>query len=143
MRLVCVTLDCPDDWNTHTALHEGGFAALERVTLAAANSFVMALPLTGGTQSEVFLQTAAKVSLTLPRERGEITLSICAPHFAYAPVSAGEQIGEAVWTMDGEVIARAPLYTMHDVQRIEKKRTPLSWLRTVFDVIKGLLWKNK
>ena len=143
VRLVCVTLDCPDDWNTHTALHEGGFAALERVTLAAANSFVMALPLTGGTQSEVFLQTAAKVSLTLPRERGEITLSICAPHFAYAPVSAGEQIGEAVWTMDGEVVARTPLYAMHNVQRIEKKRTPLSWLRTVFDVIKGLLWKNK
>lgn len=143
VRLICVTLDCPDDWKTHSALHESGFAAYERVTLAGANSFAAALPVTGGTQGEVYLQTAAEVSLTLPRHRGEITCTVCAPHFAYAPIKMGEQMGEAVWTMDGEIIARAPLYTMHDVQKTEIKRTPLSWLHTVFDVIKGLIWKNK
>ena len=102
-----------------------------------------ALPATGGTQGEVYLQTAAEVSLTLPRHRSEITCTVCAPHFVYAPIMAGEQVGEAVWTMDGEIIARAPLYAMHDVQKTEKKRTPLSWLRTAFEILKGLIWKNK
>lgn len=143
VRFVCVTLDCPDDWKTHTALHESGFAAYERVTLTNSGGFVASLPTVGGAQAEVYLQVGAEVSLTLPRERGEIVRTVCAPHFAYAPIAAGEQIGEAVWSMDGEIIARAPLYAMHDVQKTQKKRTPISWLRTVFEIIKGLLWKNK
>lgn len=52
-------------------------------------------------------------------------------------------MGEAIWRMDGEIIARVPLYAMHDVQKAEKKRTPFSWLRAVFEIIKGLIWKNK
>ena len=143
VRLVCVTLDCPDDWKTHTALHESGFAAYERVTLADADSFVLSLPVTGGTSGEVYLQTCTEVALTLPRNRSEITCTLHTPHFSYAPVKAGEPMGEAIWRMDGEIIARAPLYAMHDVQKAEKKRTPFSWLRTVFETIKGLIWKNK
>ena len=143
VRLVCVTLDCPDDWKTHTALHESGFAAYERVTLADADSFVLSLPVTGGTSGEVYLQTCTEVALTLPRNRSEITCTLHTPHFSYAPVKAGDPVGEAIWRMDGEIIARAPLYAMHDVQKAEKKRTPFSWLRTVFETIKGLIWKNK
>ncbi len=139
VRLVCVTLDCPDDWKTHTALHENGFAAYRRVTLAKANSFTAALPVTGGTQNEVYLQTKAEISLTLPREHGEIACTVYAPHFAYAPVAAGEQVGEAVWTMDGEIIARAPLYAMHGVQKAKKEKPTLGWLRALLNIFKGLL----
>lgn len=143
VRLVCVTLDCPDDWRVHTALHENGFAAYERVTLAAANSFVASLPAVGSAQAELYLQVSTKVALTLPRARGEITCSVHAPHFVYAPVKAGEQIGEVIWTLDGEEITRAPLYAMYDVQKAENKRTPFSGLRALLSSIKGLLWKNK
>ena len=143
VRLVCVTLDCPDDWRTHTALHESGFAACERVTLSDANCFAAVLPVVGGTQREIYLQTHQQVALTLPVERGDILCTVQAPQFAYAPVTAGEQMGEAIWTLDGEIIARAPLYAMHDVPPTPKKRTPFSWLRAIFELFKGLLWKNK
>lgn len=143
VRLVCVTLDCPDDWRVHKELHEGGFAAYERVTLAAANSFAAALPVVGGTQAELYLQTIADVSRTLPRQRAEITCTVVAPHFVYAPVTPGEQIGEVIWTMDGEIIARAPLCAMYGVEKKQIKRQPFSRLRTILDIIKGLLWKNK
>ena len=143
VRLVCVTLDCPNDWRVHTALHESGFAAYERVTLAAANSFVASLPAVGSAQAELYLQVSTEVALTLPRARGEITCSVHAPHFVYAPVKAGEQIGEVIWTLDGEEITRAPLYAMYDVQKTETKRTPFSGLRALLSSIKGLLWKNK
>ncbi len=143
VRLVCVTLDCPDDWRVHTDLHERGFAAYERVTLARANSFVSSLSVTGGTQTTLYLQVGAEVALTLPKERGEIGCTIYAPHFTYAPVNAGEQMGEAVWSLDGEIIARAPLYAMHGIDKQQVKRRPLPWLRTFIDFIKGLLWKNK
>ena len=143
VRLVCVTLDCPDDWRVHTELHEGGFAAYERVTLATANGFAAALPVVGGAQSELYLQTIADVSLTLPRQRTEITCTVVAPHFVYAPIAPGEQIGEMIWTMDGEIIARAPLCATYGVEKKQIKRKPFSRLRTLLDMIKGLLWKNK
>ena len=139
VRLVCVTLDCPDDWRTHTALHEGGFAAYEHVTLAEQGTFMGAVPVVGGMQSEVHLRPEADVSLTLPRERGEITCTVSAPHFAYAPVCAHERMGEAVWTLDGEVIARVPLLATYSVPTKDKQRTPLLWLRTLLEKIKELL----
>lgn len=139
VRLVCVTLDCPDDWRTHTALHEGGFAAYERVTLAKANSFVAALPVVGGKQTEIYLQTGAQLSLNLPRERGEITCHILAPHFAYAPITAGCRMGQAIWMLDGEIIAEAPLYATYNVQKAEKERKPFAWLRVLLDKLKELL----
>jgi D-alanyl-D-alanine carboxypeptidase/D-alanyl-D-alanine carboxypeptidase (penicillin-binding protein 5/6) len=139
VRLVCVTLDCPDDWRVHKELHEGGFAAYERVTLAAANSFAAALPVVGGVQSELYLQTVGELSITLPRQRGEITCTVNAPHFVYAPIEAGEVIGEAVWTLEGEIIAQAPLAAAYTVPRKENKRTPFSWLRKLLNILKDIL----
>ena len=139
VRLVCVTLDCPDDWRTHTTLHQSGFSAYERVTLAQANSVLCSLPVTGGTLAEVYLQTTAEVSCTLPKQRGEITCTLYAPHFAYAPVTAGQQMGKAVWTLDGQIIAQAPLYATSGVDKAQIKRTLLWRLRALWNKLKERL----
>ena len=139
VRLICVTLDCPDDWRTHTALHQSGFAAYERVTLTEGGACLATIPVVGGTQNQLYLQTDAGVSVTLPRKRGKIACRISAPHFAYAPVKAGEPMGEAVWTLDGEVIARAPLYAAYGIDQVKYARTPLGWLRELLYIIKEIL----
>ncbi len=139
VRLVCVTLDCPDDWRTHTALHEGGFATYERVTLSEHGAYLASVPVVGGTQNELYLQTDSDVSLTLPRKRGNITCTIHAPHVSYAPIRAGEAIGEAIWSLNGEVIARQPLYAAYGIDQIQHVRTPFSWLRKLLYIIKEIL----
>ena len=139
VRLVCVTLDCPDDWSTHTALHEGGFSAYERVTLAESGAYLASIPAVGGTQNELYLQADANVSVTLPRSRGSITCTVNAPHFAYAPVTVGEVMGEAIWSLNGEEIARTPLYAAYGIDQANKTRTPLAWLRELLYIIKDIL----
>ena len=139
VRLVCVTLNCPDDWRTHTALHESGFAAYERVTLAKSGTYMAFIPAVGGAHNELYLQTDADVSVILPREHGKIICQISAPHFAYAPVIAGEVMGEAVWTLDGEVIACTTLYAAYGIDQVKKTRTPFSWLRELLYMIKEIL----
>ena len=139
VRLVCVTLDCPDDWRTHTALLDSGFAALERVSLTRANAYVTALPVVGGTQTQLYLQTDSSVSVTLPRERGEIRCHIESAHFLYAPIAQGAHVGDAVWTLDGEEIARAPLFATYGVEKLITKRTPLAWLRVLLNKLKEIL----
>ena len=139
VRLICVTLDCPDDWRTHTQLLDMGFATYERVSLADANAYMTSLPVVGGTQSQIYLQTDAAVSVALPRERGEIACKIVADHLVYAPVSPGQYLGEAIWTLDGEEIARAPLYAMYGVQKKQVKRSPFGWLWALLNKLKELL----
>ena len=139
VRLICVTLDCPDDWRTHTQLLDMGFATYERVSLADANAYMTSLPVVGGTQSQIYLQTDAAVSVALPRERGEIACKIVADHLVYAPVSPGQYLGEAIWTLDGEEIARAPLYAMYGVQKKQVKRSPFGRLWALLNKLKELL----
>lgn len=139
VRLICVTLDCPDDWRTHTQLLDMGFATYERVSLADATAYMTSLPVVGGTQSQIYLQTDAAVSVALPRERGEIACKIVADHLVYAPVSPGQYLGEAIWTLDGEEIARAPLYAMYGVQKKQVKRSPFGWLWALLNKLKELL----
>lgn len=139
VRLVCVTLDCPDDWRTHTDLLENGFAAYERVLLSEANAYVASLPVVGGTQDALYLRTDAQVAVTLPQNRGKIGFYIEARHFLYAPVAAGTYAGDAVWTLDGVEIARAPLYTIQEVQQHTVKRSPIRWLRALLQKLKELI----
>lgn len=139
VRLVCVTLDCPDDWRTHTELLDMGFATCERVALTDANAYVTSLPVVGGVQSQIYLQTDAAVSVTLPRERGEIACKIVADHLIYAPVSPGQYLGEAIWMLDGEEIARAPLYAMYGVPRKQVRCTLLDRILALINTLKDLL----
>lgn len=139
VRLICVTLDCPDDWRTHTTLLDDGFAALERVDLTLANAHVTSLPVVGGTQTQLYLQTNAAVSVILPREHGEIECRIEGAHFVYAPIEQGTHVADAVWTLDGEEIARAPLFATYGVENPTAKRTPFGWLRALLNKLKELL----
>lgn len=139
VRLVCVTLDCPDDWRTHTELLDSGFAAYERVLLSPANAYVASLPIVGGTENEVYLQTDTEVTVTLPRERSEIGFYIESRHFLYAPIAAGEYVGDAVWTLDGCEIARTPLYTIYKVQKHTVQNSPWDWLRALLQKLKELI----
>lgn len=139
VRLICVTLDCPDDWNAHKTLLEDGFARYERVWLADANAYMATLPVVGGVQTELHLATDAAVSVTLPRERGEILCRIQAPHLVYAPTAHGQQLGEAIWTLDGEEIARAPLYAMHGTEKVQVRRTLFGRILELLNILKELL----
>ncbi len=139
VRLVCVTLDCPDDWRTHKELLDMGFATYERVDLADANAYMACLPVVGGAQTQIYLQTDAAVSVTLPRERGEIACKIVAHHLVYAPISPGQYLGEAIWMLDGEEIARAPLYAMYGVPQKKVRRTLLDRILALINTLKDLL----
>ncbi len=139
VTLYCVTLSAPDDWNDHRSLYTWGFSQVERVVLTEAGEQYAVLPVVGGAQSDgsapgdgVILTAAVKnsdaVSLTLPRIRSEIKKELRLPRFLYAPVTAGEQVGSAVYTLDGALLCEIPLYACETVSVYRK---PTLWERIV------------
>ena len=142
VTLYCVTLSAPDDWNDHRTLYDWGFSQVEQVTLTEEGEQYAVLPVVGGALSDgtapgdgVMLTAAVKnsdaVSMTLPRIRSEIQKELRLPRFLYAPITVGQKIGEAVYTMDGTVLCTVPLYACETIPLYQK---PTLWdrIRTLF-----------
>ncbi len=122
VRLIVVTLNCPDDWNEHIKLYEHYFGAL---TQTAPGEMIPAadLPVTGGTQTyaAVTFEEPEPVAL-LPGERLDVTVT--AEPFLYAPVQAGDVVGHALFSVGGQPVADVTLTAADDVAAV-KGKTPL------------------
>lgn len=111
MTLICVTLCDPDDWRDHQALFDFGFSGYTRVSLAEEGQILGRLPVTGSLLPLCTVTAAAGAGAALaPGEQvqAEIELHV---HSLEAPVPAGTPVGEAVYTLAGEELARVPLVT--------------------------------
>jgi D-alanyl-D-alanine carboxypeptidase len=103
ITLICVTLDCPDDWTVHQNMYDRFFAELCLQELSELLPEVH-LPVTGGTSPTVLLACQGSMPLPLPNAGLQLTFQIRAPQFLYAPVRKGQYVGEAVILADGEPI---------------------------------------
>lgn len=110
VRFVAVTLNAPDDWREHAAMLDFGFSAVERVSLASAGQILYSLPILGSDVSSVPVYIKEDIFCILPKARGSIVerISLLRPRFA--PVYAGDVIGNVCYFLSGEEIASAPLY---------------------------------
>lgn len=132
VRLIAVTLNAPNDWSDHARLYDFGFSAYERVELGGIS---MDIPVVSGVESTLAAH-AEPISVTLPRERGDIDVVIEAPRFIFAPISAGDCIGRVRYVLNGTTVATSPLIAEGDIACEEATHGFFSWLR---DLLKGLI----
>ena len=112
MRLVCVTLNAPDDWDDHISLYDWGFSNYS-LTRISPDSFSASIPIIA---SEC--RTGKLVpdgSITLLTDRGsEVTAKLEIPRFAYAGAFAGEKAGTVKLFVNGELAAQEDLVYTED-----------------------------
>lgn len=113
--LIAVTLNAPDDWNDHMALFDYGFSQVRTVGLTG-GVLPDFLPVVGGTADAAALRPGEGIVLTLPLAQAQgITQELYLPAFLYAPVEAGQKVGEARYLSGGELIYSLPVYTVGGV----------------------------
>ena len=121
VRLICVTLNCPDDWNIHAALYQRYFALTESrpLTLEAP-----ALPVVGGEKASLQTVLVGQPTYTAIRGREEgITVTVYLNRgFCYAPVEAGQPLGQVVWRRGDHVIGTAVLAAGESIPALESHR---------------------
>ena len=136
VAICCVTLKDPDDWLDHQKLLEWGFGQVEKVDLQADLSAVK-VPVTGGVLKGVSVRQAEAASVVVPAGSGQFTQTLYLPQFAYAPVRAGDTLGEVRWyTGEGaerRLAASAPLIAEETSEIDPTLETP--WRKRFF------LWK--
>ena len=121
VRLICVTLNCPDDWNTHSALYQRYFALTESRPLTLEAPI---LPVVGGQKAALQTVLVGQPTYTAIRGREEgITVTVYLNRgFCYAPVEAGQPLGQVVWRRGDHVIGTAVLAAGESIPALESHR---------------------
>ena len=94
VTLIAVTLGAPDDWRDHTAMLDYGFGLYETVPLCGAGSFSAPLWLVSGSQEYVMVENTDALAVTLRRDHGPIRCVVELPRFEFAPMQAGQAMGQ-------------------------------------------------
>ena len=133
MTLVCVTLNAPSDWADHTALFDWGFAQYQARPLSQAGERVGQLPVAGGLVPVCPVVTAGDAAaVLLPGENPEVACELTEAALT-APVPAGKQVGEAVYSVNSVELVRVPLVTGEGVPC--DLAGPSGWLNRVLERI--------
>ena len=126
-RLVCVTINAPDDWNDHKTLLERGFSGYEVRELVSEGEVLGYRYVVGGDGTHVPLLAAAGFSW--PMAEGEQVEIVLSPqNFSYAPVEQGAPEGCAYVVLDGRVIGEIPLTWGSEMKEQKQK----AWFQRLF-----------
>lgn len=115
-RLVCVTINAPDDWNDHAVLYEQGFEDFSIQSVIEENEILGQAEVIGGESGLVHLVAEEGFSYALTnQEQPEILLP--QGEFVYAPVVEGADAGYAFVVLGGKTIGKIPLIFGETIER--------------------------
>ena len=107
MRLVCVTLSDPDDWDDHRGLYDWAYEHYALRELSDVLRFEV--PVVTGSKKTLRAVPPAGMRAVLPK-RGEPEILVELPRFVFAPVESGETAGSVSLWRNGRRLRDYPLY---------------------------------
>ncbi len=120
VTLICVTLDCPDDWARHSSLYREQFERCKLEKVLDEKKVYLAQAIAGGPDIGCFNRTVYGV---VTDGKKDIRYDILKPRFSYIGVKKGDVVGTLV-VYNGETpVARAPLFADRDARAYERKRS--------------------
>ena len=126
-RLICVTVDAPDDWNDHICLLNRAFARFRRTEILRSGQQLGRLSVIGGTAPEVRLLAGEDFVFPLAEDE-EIRLLLPERTFCFAPVRKMDPAGQAAVYLGEAEIGRIPVVFGDSVGQKKEKPAPL-WRR--------------
>ncbi len=136
VTLVIASLNGGDYWNDHMALYEYGFSQTESITPPV--SIPSALPLAGGAQEMLALETAPAEPITVLKDE-TVTAQITLPPFVWAPISQGECVGTVTYRRGGSVVYEVPITAAETVNERPALPFIIKWRRQLKGLLTALL----
>lgn len=115
VKLICVTLNAPDDWNDHSKLYDYAFSQVKSYSMPYEFGGITA-NVVGGEEETVLTKMSETPTASLFQdELGKVKTEVIMPAFHYAPVISGEELGTVNFYLDGRLIESVPLVASRDV----------------------------
>ncbi len=126
IRLVCVTLNAPSDWNDHKKLLDYGFTQYERIMLADSGDYTLSLSCVNGEKGSFLCSNFNSLSVTLKKGlRDEIRAVTEYDRLLSAPIKKGDRVGQVVFYQGEAKIGECPLYALESVKSIKYRKSIL------------------
>ncbi len=137
MRLVCVTLSAPDDWDDHTNLYNWAYSNYDFLSVTAGAQTYGEIPVISGLKQSVSVRPEEEFYYVYNRaDETELTREM--PKFVYAPIGKNEIAGMITVKKNGETIKEITLIFEDSVELDDT--IPL----TLFEKLKwSVLGRNK
>lgn len=123
VRLICVTINAPNDWQDHENMLDLGFSLYKNKTFFEEYQFTYLHNIVGGVDSTVSVANKEFISAIIREGSCSIKQHIEIQSFSYAPIKEGEIIGQIYYTQGDKVIASSPLVTIHKVDANVKEKS--------------------
>lgn len=123
-RLICVTLNAPDDWNDHMKLYDNCFKKVKTQELCVPCEMYVNL---AGSQKDILPVTVGEelADFTVYNaDTADFTYTVAAPPFVYAPVKTGDKAAELIVSDNGRELKRIPLYAAEDAEYKNSESKP-------------------
>ncbi|MGN0621809.1 MAG: D-alanyl-D-alanine carboxypeptidase family protein [Porcipelethomonas sp.] len=134
VSMICVTLNAPDDWNDHIKMYEYGFSELEGSALSSDEIFQLSVA--GGEADSVPVKAEGEILFgTDGMTENRITSELFMPPFVYAPVKAGDTVGELRYYYDGRLIDSLPVKAMKNSEYREKEEKEKGTIEKIKDFL--------
>lgn len=116
MRLICVTLNAPDDWNDHRDLYNSAFAEFKQYTVKPKGEVMCRAEVKKGEARSVELICADNVKIPIREgEEGKISIKTEPFEGIEAPVKKGDVLGKMILSIDNKPCGELPLCAKNDV----------------------------
>ncbi|MBQ3816891.1 MAG: D-alanyl-D-alanine carboxypeptidase [Clostridia bacterium] len=134
--LIAVTLNDGNDWKDHTALLDYGFSVLKQIEYMPQKSSY-SIPVISGLKENIEIKIAPYTINALNTEG--ITCEVLLPEFVYAPIKAGDTVGEIEYLQNGEILQRVKLTSSESVKikKTEKNGFKI-WLKNLLIIFRNI-----
>lgn len=129
-KVVAVTLNAPDDWNDHKNMLEQGLSALKKVKFDINKDLY--LNVVGGVYDRVALKTETMSLSLTDNSKSKITQQITFSPFCYAPLKAGETVGEIKYFFMDKEIASSSIKVSNTIIAQQPKK---SYQKFIFQLV--------
>lgn len=114
MRLICVTISAPDDWNDHSCLIDWAYSQFGYFRINRLNDRLIEIPVISGTNDTVAVSPKEDYTLICAKKEN-IEILWEASKFYYAPITKGTEAGAITIKINGEVTKTISLIFDDDV----------------------------
>lgn len=125
IKLIAVTLNCPDDWNVHAKLYDSYFSRMVLTNVAKILPDIQ-IPVMGGTASKVRAVYEKPPKLAV-LEGEAVTVDVTAEPLLFAPAERGRVVGNLSVCLSGQPVLELPL-TLGKTVKVSQKSNLLEKL---------------
>ena len=121
VKLIAVTLACPDDWHEHEQMLDLGFSLLERVTIFGKADFAPTLDVADGMANSITLGIERNITVIKKKSDEAPKIVIDIPKSVAAPISRGDAVGRIQLIYPDGTIEFFDVIAVENVKKAKKK----------------------